>query len=93
MNGGFKCTTAVGLDRVWMTAILIACPLVTEPIVIGLSPHSHKQERLSIWQGNSCVNVLCSPSQGNSVRGTRWQQETLLIFALTSSVEQHCDAL
>ena len=76
-----------------MTAILIAYPLVTEPIVIGLSPHSHKQDRLFIWQGICCVNVLCSPSQENNVRGTRWQQETLLIFALSSSVEQHCDAL
>ena len=93
MNGGFKCTAAVGLDRVWMTAILIVCPLVTEPFATGMSPHSHKQERLSIWQGNYCVNVLCSLSQGNNVKGTCWQQETLLIFALSSSVEQHCDAL
>ena len=87
MNVGFKCTAAVGLDRVWMTAILIVCPLVTETFATGMSPHSHKRERLSIWQGNCCVSVLCSPSHGNSVRGTQWQQETLLIFALSSSVE------
>ena len=104
---GFKCSAAVGLDRVWLPAILIgdlkghgkmlallwvwceehACPLVTKPIEIGISPQSHRQERLSICQGNCCVNVLCSPSHGDSVRGTCWQQETLLIFALSSSVK------